>query len=241
MRRTSIAPILAFLVLFLTSASGYAQFADGPLLNSSFKPADLRVSVNMTLVPVTVLDNMGRGVTGLTSRNFRVLDNSHPVTISSFAQVDQTVAAGLVFDCSRSMLTKLLDGVHLALAELKRSHLPRKALVVVSDGGDNNSLYSLRKMEKIVMEADAQIFTILLCEHPATQEELRGLDLMRRLAYGFCTITGSAGEITNAVYKRRESASEIFPSHPTNCCSYQARRKFRGRGIFAFNAVVPAG
>ena len=98
--------------------------------------------------------------------------------------------------------TALLDGVHLALTELKKSRLSRKALVVVSDGGDNNSLYSMREMEKIVMEADAQIFTILLCTNPATPEEVRGPDLMRRLALQ------SGG--TNFVIRRMEDIHDAM-------------------------------
>ena len=49
-------------------------------------------------MPVTVLDNMERSITGLTLNNFRLLDNSQPVLISSFAQQDQSIAVGLVFD-----------------------------------------------------------------------------------------------------------------------------------------------
>ena len=38
--------------------------------------------------------------------------------------------------------TALLDGILLALHTMKKAHNPRKALVVISDGGDNSSRYT---------------------------------------------------------------------------------------------------
>ncbi len=56
--------------------------------------------------------------------------------------------------------TALYDGVILGLNELKKSKLSRKALLVVSDGGENNSRYSHRELERIVEESDALIYAI---------------------------------------------------------------------------------
>jgi len=39
-------------------------------------------------------------------------------------------------------LTALLDAVHMGLQEMKRARNPRKALLIISDGGDNNSRYN---------------------------------------------------------------------------------------------------
>jgi len=56
--------------------------------------------------------------------------------------------------------TALYDGVILGLNELKKSKLNRKALLVVSDGGENNSRYNHREMERIVQESDGLIYSI---------------------------------------------------------------------------------
>jgi Ca-activated chloride channel family protein len=56
--------------------------------------------------------------------------------------------------------TALYDGVILGLNELKKSRLSRKALLVVSDGGENNSRYNRHEIEKIVEESDALIYAI---------------------------------------------------------------------------------
>lgn len=56
--------------------------------------------------------------------------------------------------------TALYDAVILGLNELKKSKLSRKALLVVSDGGENNSRYNRYELGKIVEESDALIYTI---------------------------------------------------------------------------------
>ncbi len=56
--------------------------------------------------------------------------------------------------------TALYDGVILGLNELKKSKLRRKALLVVSDGGENNSRYSRPEFKRVIEESDALIYAI---------------------------------------------------------------------------------
>jgi Ca-activated chloride channel family protein len=57
-------------------------------------------------------------------------------------------------------LTALLDAVELGVREMKKAKNPRKALVVVSDGGDNNSRYTATDIKDVVKEADTQIYAL---------------------------------------------------------------------------------
>lgn len=57
-------------------------------------------------------------------------------------------------------LTALLDAVHLGLEEMKKAKNPRKALIILSDGGDNNSRYTAGDIRQIVREADVQIYSM---------------------------------------------------------------------------------
>src|SRR5580658_10273146 len=57
-------------------------------------------------------------------------------------------------------LTALLDAVELGVREMKKAKNPRKALVIVSDGGDNNSRYTGTDIKDIVKEADTQIYAM---------------------------------------------------------------------------------
>ncbi len=82
--------------------------------------------------------------------------------------------------------TALLDAVYLGLQEMKKGVNPRKALLIISDGGDNNSRYTDGEIKNLVKEADVQIYAIGIFE-PAgnrgrTPEELEGPTLLSDIA-----------------------------------------------------------
>lgn len=56
--------------------------------------------------------------------------------------------------------TALLDAVQMALKEMKKASKPRKALLVLSDGGDNQSRRSLREIENALVESDVQVYAM---------------------------------------------------------------------------------
>jgi Ca-activated chloride channel family protein len=56
--------------------------------------------------------------------------------------------------------TAMLDAVYLAVSELRSARYQRKAIVIVSDGGDNASLYTLREIKSLVQESDVQVYAI---------------------------------------------------------------------------------
>ena len=60
--------------------------------------------------------------------------------------------------------TALLDAVYLGLQEMKKAGNPRKALLIISDGGDNNSRYTEGEIKNLVKEADVQIYAIGIYE-----------------------------------------------------------------------------
>jgi Ca-activated chloride channel family protein len=57
-------------------------------------------------------------------------------------------------------LTALLDAVNMGLLEMKRAKNPRKALLIISDGGDNNSRYTSTQISDLVREADVQVYAM---------------------------------------------------------------------------------
>lgn len=56
--------------------------------------------------------------------------------------------------------TALLDAVYLAAAYVRNGRNPRKALLVVSDGEDNNSRYTEREVLRVLREADVTLYSI---------------------------------------------------------------------------------
>lgn len=56
--------------------------------------------------------------------------------------------------------TAMLDAIYLAESQLRSARYERKAIVIISDGGDNASRYTLREIKSMVQESDAQIYAI---------------------------------------------------------------------------------
>jgi Ca-activated chloride channel family protein len=114
-------------------------------------------------------------------------DESFLVTVADKPQLRQNFTSAFA-DIQNALLftnpngtTSLLDGVFMGLQQLKHGHNPRKALIVVSDGGDNNSRYTLRELTALAAEADVQIFSICLFDKPQTAEEVDGPELLGKL------------------------------------------------------------
>lgn len=60
--------------------------------------------------------------------------------------------------------TAMLDAICLAESYLRSARYQRKAIVIISDGGDNASRYTLRETKKLIEESDTQIYAIGLFE-----------------------------------------------------------------------------
>jgi Ca-activated chloride channel family protein len=56
--------------------------------------------------------------------------------------------------------TSLLDAVHLAMVQMKNAKHLRKALVILSDGGDNRSRYTAREVKNALLESDVQVYAM---------------------------------------------------------------------------------
>ena len=83
-------------------------------------------------------------------------------------------------------LTAMIDAAELALREMKNAKNPRKAILIVSDGGDNNSRYSVREIQALVKEADVQIYAMGVFEPSffvgLSKEEVDGPRLLSELS-----------------------------------------------------------
>lgn len=82
--------------------------------------------------------------------------------------------------------TSLLDAVHLALVQMKHAIHPRKAIVIVSDGGDNRSRFTAPQIMNAMRESEIQIYSMGIFD-PAEQrkrtpEEKNGPELLDDLS-----------------------------------------------------------
>ncbi len=82
--------------------------------------------------------------------------------------------------------TALLDGVLLAMNEMRHAKHSRKAILIISDGGDNHSRYSLHEIQVRLREADVQVYSIGVMDPPGfrtgSMEERDGASILDGIA-----------------------------------------------------------
>ena len=116
---------------------------------------------------------------------FLIQFNDRPEMVVDFTTHVEEVQNRLTFTQSKGR-TALLDAVYMALHKMKKAKNPRKALLIISDGGDNSSRYTESEIKKLVQEADVQIYAIGIFEPTAsrgrTPEEMSGPSLLSEIA-----------------------------------------------------------
>jgi Ca-activated chloride channel homolog len=89
---------------------------------------------------------------------------------------------GRIFSVPAKGRTALLDAVYLGLSEMKGAHHAKRALLIISDGGDNSSRYNEKDIKRLVREADTQLYSIGIFDpfeyRSRTPEELNGPSLL---------------------------------------------------------------
>jgi Ca-activated chloride channel homolog len=200
----------------------------------------IRTTVELVLVPVTVMDDSNRIVTGLEQENFQLYEDKHPQPVRHFWKEDAPVSVGIVLDVSGSMNTKierardavgamlkasnpqdefllitfadqptlvqdftqnvddiqshllfttpkgrtsLLDAIVLAVSNMRKAQYQRKALVIVSDGGDNRSRYTEKDVKSLIKEQDLLVYSIGVFDRQyRSQEERLGPELLAEIS-----------------------------------------------------------
>jgi Ca-activated chloride channel family protein len=92
-----------------------------------------------------------------------------------------SIESQLTFSQSKGS-TALLDAIYLALHEMKKSKMTKKALLVISDGGDNHSRYTPAEVNKVVQESDVLIYSVGVFGGGSTIEEYGGPGLLGKLS-----------------------------------------------------------
>jgi len=218
---------------------GSAQ-ADAAVHSDNAANGTISTTVNLVLVPVTVMDDANRIVTGLGQYNFHLFEDKHPQLIKNVWMEDEPVSMGILLDVSGSMkdkfdraqdavkallqdsnpqdefflvtfanqptlvrdftqdvddiqgslpfavpkgYTSLLDAVVLAVNNMKKARYRRRALVIISDGGDNRSRYTERDVKSSIKESDLLVYSIAVCDREVrTQEERLGPELLAEIS-----------------------------------------------------------
>lgn len=99
--------------------------------------------------------------------------------------------------------TALWDAIYAGLREMSKARYGKKAMLVISDGGDNHSRYTEGEIKSVLKEADVQLYAIDIFErYPKTQEEKSGLlalDEVTSTTGGRVFLTHDSNELHRAV------------------------------------------
>jgi Ca-activated chloride channel family protein len=112
---------------------------------------------------------------------FMVTFSDKPQEISDFTSSVEDIQGKLVYTVPKGR-TALLDAIYLGVNKMRQAKYPKKALLIISDGGDNHSRYTENEIKSMVKEADVMIYAIGIYDHyMATQEEALGPALLSEI------------------------------------------------------------
>jgi len=106
-------------------------------------------------------------------------DEFRVITVSSKPRNVAAIGASLDEVCENlsqihpSGFTSLWDAMYLGISDLKDARFRRKAMVVISDGGDNHSRYTQNEIKSILEESDTLVYAVGLFDPRASRTEER--------------------------------------------------------------------
>jgi Ca-activated chloride channel family protein len=109
---------------------------------------------------------------------FLITFSEKPEVLVDFTSSVEDIQSRLVYTVPKGR-TALLDAIYLGMNRMRKAHYERKALLIISDGGDNHSRYTEGEIKSMVREADVQIYGIGLFDlNFKTPEEREGPALL---------------------------------------------------------------
>jgi len=138
---------------------------------------------------------------------FLVSFNDRAELTSGFTNSVEELETRMMFTASRGR-TALLDAVYLGLSQMRGAHNAKRALLIISDGGDNHSRYNENDVKNFLKEADCQLYAIGIYDpigiRSRTSEELNGPSLlseMTEMTGGRVFPVGNIGELPDIAAK----------------------------------------
>jgi Ca-activated chloride channel family protein len=90
---------------------------------------------------------------------FVVTFATHPELLSEATQSIGTIQAKLGAAVPNGS-TAMLDAIAMAMTRMHAAKYKRRALLIISDGGDNNSRHRFREIKSLVRDSDVEVYAI---------------------------------------------------------------------------------
>ena len=103
--------------------------------------------------------------------------------------------------------TTLYDAVYLGLEKMKQAHHPKKAMLLITDGEDTRSRYSLVNVRHAVKESDVQIYAIGIVSsyYSDFAQGRSGRSVLEEMT----EVTGGKAYFPNSVYELEDICTKI--------------------------------
>lgn len=95
---------------------------------------------------------------------FMIAFADRPEEVSDFTRSVEDIEGRLLYTVPKGR-TAMLDAIYLGLNKMRQARYGRKALLIISDGGDNHSRYTESEIKNLVKESDVQIYAIGIYNH----------------------------------------------------------------------------
>jgi Ca-activated chloride channel family protein len=105
-----------------------------------------------------------------------------PTMVQDFTSNADDIRGHLPFTSPKGR-TSLIDAIVVAVNQMKKARYPRKALVIISDGGDNRSRYTEKDVSSMIKEADVLVYSIGIFDTEfQSREERLGPELLASIS-----------------------------------------------------------
>ena len=115
---------------------------------------------------------------------FLVGFNDRAELLSSFNHNVEDLQSRMLLASAKGK-TALMDAIYLGISQMRAANNGKRALLVISDGGDNNSRYNEKDIKRLAKEANTQLYSIGIFDQleyrSRTLEELNGPTLLNEL------------------------------------------------------------
>jgi Ca-activated chloride channel family protein len=112
---------------------------------------------------------------------FLITFSDEPRLAADFTTRPEDLEKELLFTHAKGQ-TALLDAIYLGLSKMKEAKYGKKALLIISDGGDNHSRYDEKTVKAAAKEADVMIYAVgTFDRYVPTREEALGPELLSEI------------------------------------------------------------
>lgn len=139
---------------------------------------------------------------------FLITFNNRPFLSQDFTKSKDDIMAALK-DVEPMGMTALNDAIYTGVEKLKRALYEKKALIVISDGQDNTSCYSIKDLKQMLAESNVQLYTINLC----TKDKKSSFSTLEKDANNnlkkFAELTGGRAFFPNSIFEMNALIQQV--------------------------------